>query len=146
MAEQRYTLAEAAEILADPAAFCTARGHSPEPQLAYGDSFALEYRCRICGVEFEAIDRAESRGPIVGDWDMRTISGGVTIRHDIIRGWIEHGHAYEVKVLAVEARWPVKLRKADVTELIGVLRRMRVAMPDEDTEMPPGASLPSSTL
>lgn len=70
--------------------------------------------------------------PVLTTHDMRTVSGGVTLRHGVVKDWIEQGQPWEIPVVEIDGRWGnLRLRRADITEIRHVLGKMLAEMPPD---------------
>ncbi len=70
--------------------------------------------------------------PVLTDHDMRTISGGVTLRHGVVKDWVEQDKRWDIPVVEISMRGgTLALRRADVTEIRYVLGLMLAEMPPD---------------
>lgn len=72
--------------------------------------------------------------PVLTDHDIRTISGGVTLRHGVVKDWVEQDQPWEIPTVDIElSRGGIvlRLRRADITEIRHVLGRMLAEMPPD---------------
>ncbi len=70
--------------------------------------------------------------PVLTDHDMRTVSGGVTLRHGVMKDWVEQDQRWDIPVVEISMRGgTLALRRADVTEIRHVLGKMQAEMPPD---------------
>lgn len=70
--------------------------------------------------------------PVLTDHDIRTASGGVTLRHGVIKDWVEQDQRWEIPVVAITGSWGrLNLRRADITEIRHLLGLMLAEMPPD---------------
>lgn len=66
-------------------------------------------------------------------YDMRTISGGVRLGHGFVRDWVEQEKQHTIPTIDIEMTrpGPLRLRRADITELCHILGLMVADMPPD---------------
>ena len=72
--------------------------------------------------------------PVLTTHDMRTVSGGVTLRHGVVKDWVEDDQRWEIPTVDIElSRGGIvlRLRRADITEIRHVLGKMLAEMPPD---------------
>jgi hypothetical protein len=71
--------------------------------------------------------------PVLTNHDMRTISGVLRLSHGIMGDWVEQDQRWEIPVVDIEMMrgGPLRLRRADITEIRHVLGKMLAEMPPD---------------
>lgn len=71
--------------------------------------------------------------PVLTDHDMRTISGGVTLRHGVVKDWVEQDQRVDIPVVEIGVRGigTLSLRRADIIEIRHLLGLMLAEMPPD---------------